>query len=53
MYPLAPEIISVSGKWGITANEVILLFTALRRDNILEKELATKTLNVVIKEYDF
>jgi len=34
-------------------NEVILLFSALRRDNMVQKELATKTLEVVIKEYNF
>lgn len=34
-------------------NEVILLFSALRRDNMAQKELATKTLAVVIKEYNF
>jgi hypothetical protein len=34
-------------------NEVILLFSALRRDNMAQKELATKTLKLVIKEYNF
>jgi hypothetical protein len=34
-------------------NEVILLFSGLRTDNIAQKEQAIKTLDVVIKEYNF
>jgi hypothetical protein len=34
-------------------NQVILLFSQLRSDNIAQKEQAIKTLDVVIKEYNF
>ena len=33
-------------------NEVILLYTELRNDNISEKKLAIKTLDLIIKEYN-